>query len=601
MGLHLNVPPRAERIATPDGWVSHIWHRFFLDVQRITNASSDSEISSLFVDDILTENQTIESELLAFNNSTQETAINTSHRLTTSGNPHKVTATEIDLDVLNSATAKTIQEWLNHSQAAGYFEGGGFTDNGDGSVSVSAGSGIIKVSDTYNEDSIFFEWDADTNVSLADNSTNYIYVVYDPTTPTIASATTEPSDIRTNILLGKVYREGSDIHSFKAGMYVPELGKNVLLRFTAQFGEISRVSGGVVSETGTLNVATTNAVVWGGLSRLTTTGYDTSDAGSTFEYYYYNFTTSAWVKSDESAIDADYYNDITTGTGLVAITSNQYGAHWVYIDVNGNILIVYGQDSYTLDSAQAAQPPSDLPERITDFCWFAAKIIVKESTTVFTEIQSAYDISFSASSSSNHNELNALQGGQSDQYYHLTSAEHTIATQAADTSNSGYLTTTDWDTFNDKAGAGANSDITSMTGLSNDGIPAAKVKNCLLQSLAVADLNDSSTPSVLTTAETTNTIISNYKSTGADHVFTMPAAHAAGNVIFVIGDEFQVDIEPNTGDLFYLNGTAMAANEHIQNTADTLGETITGVCANINGTLRWMFYSSFDNFVEETP
>ena len=117
--------------------------------------------------------------------------------------------------------------------------------------------------------------------------------------------------------------------------------------------------------------------------------------------------------------------------------------------------------------------------------------------------------------------------------------------------------------------------------------------------LAVADLSDTATPSVLTTAETTGKLISNYKSSGADHVFTMPAAHTKGNVIFIIGDEFQIDIEPVAGDLFYLNGTAMAADEHIQNTADTLGDQIVGMCANINGTLRWMFKSDSANFVEE--
>lgn len=121
------------------------------------------------------------------------------------------------------------------------------------------------------------------------------------------------------------------------------------------------------------------------------------------------------------------------------------------------------------------------------------------------------------------------------------------------------------------------------------------------QSLVVADLGDTSSPHVLTTAETTNKVISNYASSGADRIFTLPAAHAAGNVIFPIGDEYQVDIEPDSGTNFYLNGTAMANDEHIQNTADTLGERIVGYCVNINGTLTWMFYSSDSNWVEETP
>jgi len=153
----------------------------------------------------------------------------------------------------------------------------------------------------------------------------------------------------------------------------------------------------------------------------------------------------------------------------------------------------------------------------------------------------------------------------------------------------------------DFAASGVNADITSMTGLGDDGIPAAKVTSCLIQSLTIDDLGDTATPSILTTTETINITLSTYQTSGADHVFIMPAAHAAGNIIFVIGDEFQMDIKPDGSDLFYLNGTAMAVDEHIQNTADTLGETITGVCCNINGTLRWMFYSSFSNFVEETP
>jgi len=142
---------------------------------------------------------------------------------------------------------------------------------------------------------------------------------------------------------------------------------------------------------------------------------------------------------------------------------------------------------------------------------------------------------------------------------------------------------------------------TVVTNLNADTVDGKSASDLEFESIAVADLGDTTTPSVLTTAETKNKCISNYKGTGADHVFTMPAAHAAGNIIFQIGDEFQVDIEPNTSDLFYLNGTAMAADEHIQNTADTIGERIVGYCVNINGTLRWMFYSSDTSWVEETP
>lgn len=121
------------------------------------------------------------------------------------------------------------------------------------------------------------------------------------------------------------------------------------------------------------------------------------------------------------------------------------------------------------------------------------------------------------------------------------------------------------------------------------------------ESIAVADLSDTTTPSVLTVDETTNKCISNYKSTGADHVFTLVAAHLRGNVIFPVGDEFQVDVEPPSGVALYLNGTAMAADEHIVNDSDTLGSELVCYCANINGTLTWMCKSSSSDWVEATP
>lgn len=49
-----------------------------------------------------------------------------------------------------------------------------------------------------------------------------------------------------------------------------------------------------------------------------------------------------------------------------------------------------------------------------------------------------------------HNALTGLQGGAAGDYQHLTTAQATIATQAATTSLDGYLSSTDWNTFNNK-------------------------------------------------------------------------------------------------------------------------------------------------------
>jgi len=49
-----------------------------------------------------------------------------------------------------------------------------------------------------------------------------------------------------------------------------------------------------------------------------------------------------------------------------------------------------------------------------------------------------------------HNNLSGKQGGVAGQYFHLTNAQHTIATQQATTSQDGYLLSSDWNIFNNK-------------------------------------------------------------------------------------------------------------------------------------------------------
>jgi hypothetical protein len=55
-----------------------------------------------------------------------------------------------------------------------------------------------------------------------------------------------------------------------------------------------------------------------------------------------------------------------------------------------------------------------------------------------------------------HNDLAGLQGGAATEYYHLSAAQATIATQSATTDRSGYLTDTDWNIFNNKQNALTN-------------------------------------------------------------------------------------------------------------------------------------------------
>jgi len=97
----------------------------------------------------------------------------------------------------------------------------------------------------------------------------------------------------------------------------------------------------------------------------------------------------------------------------------------------------------------------------------------------------------------NHNDLSGLQGGTSGQYYHLTQAQSTIATQTANGSRDGVLSSSDWSLFNGKQNAltlgtlGGTINRISVSGGSNAIIGAGvtvDIDTTLLPSPLVGDI-----------------------------------------------------------------------------------------------------------------
>lgn len=121
----------------------------------------------------------------------------------------------------------------------------------------------------------------------------------------------------------------------------------------------------------------------------------------------------------------------------------------------------------------------------------------------------------------------------------------------------------------------------------------------LPMSIDEADLSDQAGERVLLREEMRNVVFSTHGA-AADVVLEFEAFEG-GTALVVVGEAFQCDLAPASGESFYLNGVAMAADEHIQNAADTLGDTISGVCVNLGGSLVWMWTTSNANWVEETP
>lgn len=339
-------------------------------------------------------------------------------------------ANTVTVKTIGSPTYDDVQDMINAVGSAGKFTGGDFTDNGDGTVSVAAGTGVIRATNSDTAEILFLDWSANASVALTDSSANYIYVEYNAGSPQIAVATSAPSDKNTNILLGMVYRVGTDLHMVDAGQVVSNSFSNMFWKDINIGGKFQRASGMLISEKSDRKFALTAGVFYAGITRETTNSFDTSVA-DTFDYYYRDGSGGHTKVTSQTQIDNTHYDD---GSGTLATLSSgtwggsdKYGVHWVYLDVDTHVSVVYGQGDYTLAEAKDAQPPSDIPDLLTEVAGLVGKIIIQKDDTAFTSIQSTFAVQFSPSAVTSHNELSNIQGGAAEEYYHLTEDEHTSA------------------------------------------------------------------------------------------------------------------------------------------------------------------------------
>jgi len=88
---------------------------------------------------------------------------------------------------LGSPTYPSVHDFLSTTVSVGQTSGGAVTDNGDGTVTVAAGTGYIKKTDSSIGELVTFDWAEDDSVSLTDNSTNYILIKYNGGSPIVDS------------------------------------------------------------------------------------------------------------------------------------------------------------------------------------------------------------------------------------------------------------------------------------------------------------------------------------------------------------------------------------------------------------------------------
>jgi hypothetical protein len=310
-------------------------------------------------------------------------------------------------------------------QYAGVRVAPSITDNNNGSLTVgegtyslypdSSGSSVLKIYTVSGSTFI-----------LADSVTTYIYVSILSGSPILGASTdfdTIPGTKYINVIpIVTVYRYGNLINIIDWDEQGLALSEKLLYR-AVDTDRFNRTRGLILSEYGTRNVAISSGTVWYGANKLDIQNFSSGSAPSYM--YLIGQEGGVWSGSIVTQIENLRYQGTN---GLVPITGNKYTVNWIYriiSNVKRYAVIVLGTSEYTHNQALESQPPASLPNIVGSQALMVGRMIIQKGVSYAEHIDSAFDVLF-APTDLDHNLLYNLQGGTTDQYYHLSASQINI-------------------------------------------------------------------------------------------------------------------------------------------------------------------------------
>lgn len=372
---------------------------------------------------------------------------------------------------IGSATWRTQQEFNNLFGSTGRATGGMLSQGAGVNVTVAAGTGFIKATDSDTAELLSFDWAESTNNAIPNNSVRYLGVEYNGGSPQVVMKTTDTWDLDTEFPLGSATNEGGTLHIFNNPWWVTDGMTNIIERFQSEGNVVrdAKVGGLAISVPGTRNLAITTGVVWSRLNETTVPALDTSVTG-TFDIVYRD-GAGAWNDSVVSQYPVLQY-DNNSGT-LQNMNVNWYANWWVYADAeDGEITLVYPQAQYaTAASAEAATPPTDIPQHLQTHGILLGRILFRKSVDAPVSIQSAFVQQFTASLVTDHGNLAGLTDDDHTQYSLVTGTRKFTGNPAPTTGDFGFwnrasttITPATADDIVDLTPTATNNNVPNITG-----------------------------------------------------------------------------------------------------------------------------------------
>lgn len=312
--------------------------------------------------------------------------------------------------VIGTPTVDTLREYINQTGSAGFLSVGGNLSLGvAGTINVAAGAGFIRATSAVTDPLLSFEWSASTNLAIPSGTTRYVYARYNGGAPDIVLATDEFDEAPDKILLGFADNEaGTILNVINMGVRLAEsvgqAGK--MVRRTMFVSRDVRRGGLILGETGTRDVTVTAGHLWLGRSDYTITALDTSGA-STFDIYYRD-GAGGFTKVAAAGQWPNTQYDDGTGT-LNTMTNNRWAALWFYLEIDSDVVMLYGRNQYTSQAAAELEAvPSTTPNRLSSHGVLIGRYVFLKSAATAASISSAFSTTFTSAGVTAHSDLSGL-------------------------------------------------------------------------------------------------------------------------------------------------------------------------------------------------
>lgn len=312
-----------------------------------------------------------------------------------------IAAADVSIEKVSGATFDDAQEAIDHFGIAGTSDHNipHITDAGGGSINVAAGRGYLRNADSHDAPLLAFDWAAAPGLAIPSGSVRYVGVEYNAGAPQVLLKTSDDWDFHTDFRLGSVVNEAGTLHILNGAQLATDFGGHIFERFfeTEPYVRTNRFGGLVPADAGTRNLIMSAGGMFDGFTEYSISAIDTSGA-DTFDYYYRD-GVGGWTKqAAQSQWNNTQYDD---GSGtLASLSPNRFGVHWLYLEADGNLVLLYGRGNYnTQAGAEAETAPATVPLRVQSHGRLLGRLVFQQNASTAIEVENVWDDVFAGSAS----------------------------------------------------------------------------------------------------------------------------------------------------------------------------------------------------------